>query len=149
MGTSLARSDPSRTESLSGDVFLDGRSFEVTIDLQKLSSDQDYRDRYIRNQMFGSHPTAIFKVSNLPALTDEFKNGEVMIGTISGSLEILGSEVPLEFDLEARDDGSVVYVLARTTFTWEQLNVPKPTARSVVWLEDEVKTEILLELISK
>jgi len=134
------------TDSLNGEVFLDGKPFEVIINLQNLTSDQNYRDRYIRNRMFGSHPTAKFAISTLPELTDGFKNGEVLTGIISGSLTILDSEIPLEFEFEARDDGSVVYVVARTIFTWEQLNVPKPTAKSVVWLEDEVKTEILLNL---
>ena len=60
-------------------------------------------------------------------------------------MSIRGVEVPLTFEIEARHDGSVVYVLGRTTFTWDQLQMPVPSARPVVSVDDEVKVEILLQ----
>ena len=54
--------------------------------------------------------------------------------------------VPLTFEVEARDDGNVVFILGRTTFTWDELQIPKPTARSVVSLDDEVRVEVLLSV---
>lgn len=48
------------------------------------------------------------------------------------------------FDVTARNDGNVINILALTTITWEQLGLPKPTARSVVYLADEVAVQVLL-----
>jgi hypothetical protein len=44
----------------------------------------------------------------------------------------------MSFDLEVRNHGDVLNVLGSTTFTWEQLQIPVPTARSVVSVDDEV-----------
>ena len=63
---------------------------------------------------------------------------------MSGSLQIGDTVTPLEFDVTARRDGSAINILGRTTFTWEQLGLPKPTARSVVYLADEVRVQVLL-----
>ena len=51
---------------------------------------------------------------------------------------------PLVFDVTARKDGNTINILGLTTFTWEQLGLAKPTARSVVYLADEVRVQVLL-----
>ena len=68
-----------------------------------------------------------------------------MTRTVEGVLSIRGIEAPLVFEVEARLDGEVLHVLGRTTFAWEQLEIPVPTARSVVSLADEVRVEVLLQ----
>ncbi len=113
-----------RTTALSGEVHMDGRDSVIEIDLQQLSSDNSFRDRYIRSSMFGEHPT----------------------GEVDGELQIRGVTAPLTFEIEARDDGNVVFILGRTTFTWDDLQIPKPTARSVVSLDDVVRVEVLLSV---
>ena len=57
-----------RTTALSGEVQLGGRPSVIEIDLQQLSSDQEFRDRYVRTRMFGDHPSGIFTVPNLDSL---------------------------------------------------------------------------------
>ena len=37
-----------------------------------------------------------------------------------------------------------INVLGTATFNWEQLGLAKPTARSVVYLADEVRVQVLL-----
>ena len=133
-----------RTESLTGSVHLDGRDSVVEIHLQDLHSDSDFRDRYIRSRMFGDHPTGVFTVKGLDQLPDGFADGESVTEQIEGELLIRGITAPLTFEVEARDDGDVIYILGRTTFTWDGLQIPKPTAQSVVSLNDEVAVEVLL-----
>lgn len=133
-----------RTESLSGNIHLDGGDSVVEIDLQELHSDSEWRDGYIRSQMFGDHPTGVFTVKGLGSLPDGFADGETVTEQIEGELLIRGVAAPLTFDVEARDDGDVIYILGRATFTWDELQIPKPTARSVVSLDDEVAVEVLL-----
>ena len=133
-----------RTTALSGEIHLDGRQSTIEIDLQQLTSDNSFRDRYIRTRMFGEHPTGIFTVDGLNELPDGFAEGEEVSGEISGELSIRGTTTPITFVGEARDDGTVIHMVGRTTFTWDQLQIPKPTAPVVVSLDEEVRVEVLL-----
>ena len=116
----------------------------MTIDLHTLSSDEQFRDRYIRQVMFPSSRTASFTVDGIEGVAESLSEGETITRSVEGVLGIRGIEVPLTFEVEARLDGEVLHVLGRTTFTWEQLEIPVPTARSVVSVADEVRVEVLL-----
>ena len=133
-----------RTNALSGHVSLDGQESVIEIDLLQLSSDSSYRDRYIRERLFANHPTGTFKVQGLDELPDGFTDGDMVSAQVDGELTVRGITTPLTFDVEARDDGDVVFIIGRTSFTWDQLQIPKPTANAVVSLEDEVGVEVLL-----
>ena len=133
-----------RTEELSGEVHLDGRESRVTIDLQTLSSDQAFRDRWTRNRLFGQHPTGTFILPDATPLPDGFTNGDTVETQVTGSLELLGQTFPVTFEIQARDDGDVVVILGKTTFTWDDFGIEKPTAPSVVSIEDEVEVNVLI-----
>ncbi len=133
-----------RTTTMSGEVRLDGGESVIQIDLHTLVSDQQYRDRYVRSRMFGDHQFATFTVPDVGPLPEGFDAGETVTATVSGSLDIRGITVPMEFDIEARDDGSGLFILGRTTFTWQELDIPPPTAPSVASIENEVRVEVLL-----
>ena len=132
-----------RTTALSGEVHFDGRPSVITIDLQKLMSDQARRDRYVRERMFPNDPVATFTLPDAGSLPKEFTDGETAIGQVTGQLDIRGFQAPVAFEIEARDDGDVVYILGRTTFTWEDLGLTAPNL-SFVQVEDEVHVEILI-----
>ena len=136
-----------RTSALSGEVRLDGRPSEVRIDLHQLSSDQSYRDRYVRNRMFPGTPVATFVVDNTGPAPQGLAEGQEVTTQVAGSLQIRDITVPLVFDVEARDDGEIMYIVGRTTFTWDQMDIPTPTAAVVVSIEDEVRVEVLLALV--
>lgn len=133
-----------RTEELSGEIHLDGRESRVSIDLQTLSSDQEFRDRWTRSRLFGQHPTGVFILSDATPLPEGFTEGETVDTQITGTLELLGQTFPVTFDIQARDDGDEVFILGKTTFTWDDFNIEKPTARSVVSIEDEVVVNVLI-----
>lgn len=133
-----------RTEDLSGEIHLDGRESRVSINLQTLSSDQNFRDRWTRNRLFGEHPTGVFILSDATPLPEGFTKGETVDTQITGTLEMLGQTFSVTFDIQARDDGDEVFILGKTTFTWDDFNIEKPTAPSVVSLEDEVVVNVLI-----
>ena len=91
-----------RTTALTGEVHLDGRPSVVEIDLQQLSSDQSFRDRYVRNRMFGEYPVAIFTVEDIGGVPDGLAEGEEVATQVDGSLEVHGGVFPLEFEIQAR-----------------------------------------------
>ena len=133
-----------RTEKLSGEINIEGQPSTIQVDLHSLASDQQYRDRYVQRRMFPDHPTATFTVDAIAELPPEFESGDTFNHQVDGALDLNGQEFPVSFDLEVRNDGDVLNVLGRTVFTWEQLQIPVPTARSVVWVEDEVDVQVLL-----
>lgn len=133
-----------RTDSVTGYLNLDGEPSEVSVDLHSLASDQSFRDRYIRGQMFPNSPVAVFTVNDLDALPPEFFDGETFTRQVSGTLNVNGSDFPLTFDLEIRNDGDVLNVLGRTEFTWDQLQIRVPNVRNIVSVEDKVSVQILL-----
>ena len=129
---------------LTGTVNLDGQPSVVTLDLHSLESDQNFRDQYIRSRMFPDTTEAVVTVDEIPELPQSFFEGEEASGQLDGSLQIGEKVTPLVFDVTARNDGNAINILATTTFTWEQLGLSKPTARSVVYLADEVGVQVLL-----
>ena len=129
---------------LSGTANLGPQPSVVTLDLHSLTSDQSFRDRYVRDRMFPNTPEAVVTVEDLPDLPQSFFEGAEFTGQLEGSLQIGETVTPLVFDLTARHDGDVINVLGLTTFTWEQLGIVTPTARSVVYLAEEVRVQVLL-----
>lgn len=133
-----------RTNALTGEVFLDGRSSAITLDIHQLSSDQDLRDNWVRTRMFPQNRTATFTLNDATPLPDGFSDGDASTFTISGTLEINGLSVPLEFEMEARDDGDVLFILGRTTFEWSDIGLDTPNSRGTISVEEEVRVEVLL-----
>ena len=149
VGEVLARS-PARIEAvmrstdLSGQINIDGEPSTIEVDLHTLSSDQQYRDRYVRSRMFPDDPVASFTVDSVGDLPPEFHSGDEFERPVSGTLSLKGKDFPLTFDLKVRNDGNALNVLGSTVVTWEQLEIPVPTARSVVSIEDDIHVQILL-----
>lgn len=135
-----------QTTGLSGEVRLDGGASVVTVNLHSMESDEPFRDRYVQNRMFPGQPTASVTFGDLTPLPDGFANGDEVAAEVVGTLNINDMDVPLTFEIEARDDSDAVFVLGRSTFTWDQIGEPVPSARVVVSVEDEVRVEVLLAL---
>ena len=129
---------------LAGYANLDGSPSVIVLDLHSLESDQSFRDRYIRQRMFPETPVATVTFERLPDLPPTFFEGEETEGTLEGSLQIGENVAPLTFDVAARHDGSVINVLGRTTFTWEQLGLAKPVFGPVAYLAEEVRVQVLV-----
>ena len=135
------------TTAITGEIHLDGRDSVIEIDLQSLSSDNSFRDRYIRSRMFGEHPTGVVTVKGMSDLPSGFTDGETVTTDIESELLIREVTAPLTFEVEARDEGTEISITGRTTFTWDELQMQKPSARSVVSLDNEVKVEVVLSAV--
>ena len=132
------------TTAITGEIHLDGRDSVIEIDLQSLSSDNSFRDRYIRSRMFGQHPTGVVTVKGMSDLPSGFTSGETVTTEVESELLIREVTAPLTFEVEARDEGAEISITGRTTFTWDDLQMQKPSARSVISLDDEVRVEVTL-----
>lgn len=133
-----------RSSTLTGKVSLDGGISIITIDLHSLRSDQTFRDRYVQRTMFPQDRFATLTIPSVLPLPTGFAAGDEVSAKISGTLTIKGVDVLVPFDVTARDDGDHILILAKTTVTWDQLDLPAPSARSVVSIENDVRVEVLL-----
>ena len=135
-----------RTTDLSGEVRLDGGDSLITLGLQGMTSDNTFRDGYVRNRLLANQQSATLAFGDLTPLPSGFLDGDEVETEVTGTISINGIEAPLTFQVQARDDENVIFVLGRTTFTWADLSMPVPTARAVVSVEDTVRVEVLLSL---
>ena len=136
-----------RTEGLAGGIFLERQLAVFELDLHSMTSDSDRRDGYVRNRMFPDHPTATFTVLDWSHLPDPLPLGEVVTGQIQGELSIKGVTKPLTFEVEVRQDPAKLFVLGRTTFTWDDLELPPPNIPGRIQVKDEVRVEVLLSAV--
>ena len=77
-------------------------------------------------------------------LPEGFAEGEVAATEITGRLDIRGVQVLNTFEIEARDDGDVIFILGRTSFVWEDFGMTAPSIGGFVQVTDEVSVEVLL-----
>ena len=92
-----------------------------------------------------SIPVAVFTVEDIGGIPDGLAEGEEVATTGGWLAGGPRRRLPTHSSrYRRRDDGDSLFILGRTTFTWDQLEVPRPEARSVVSIEDEVRVEILL-----
>ena len=132
------------TTGLSGFVYLDGQPSVIDLDLHSMTSDSDRRDGYVRNRMFPNDRTATFTVNDLGELPDPLPEGEVIARQVQGDLTIMGVTKPVVFEVEARMDPDQLFILGRTTFTWQELEIPPPNIPGRIQVKDEVRVEVLL-----
>lgn len=133
-----------RTKGLSGVIYLDGQPSVIELDLHSMTSDETRRDGYVRSRMFPDDRTATFTVSSLGDLPDPLPEGEEISREVQGELTIKGVTKPITFQVQARKDPGKLFVLGRTTFTWQDLEIPPPNIPGRIQVKDEVQVEVLL-----
>lgn len=136
-----------RTVGISGAIHLDGQPTVIELDLHSMTSDSDRRDGYVRNRMFPDHRMATFTVSDLGDLPDPLPEGEEITREVQGELSIKGVTKPITFEVQARMDPGKLFVLGRTTFTWDDLELPPPNIPGRIEVKDEVRVEVLLSAV--
>ena len=136
-----------RTGDLSGNVYLDGQTSVIEINLHSLTSDQSRRDGYVRDRMFPNDPVATFTVPDLGSLPEPIAVGEPITRQVEGQLSIRGITKPITFEVEARLDPEALFILGRTSFTWDELEIPPPNIPSRIQVKDEVRVEVLLSAV--
>ena len=136
-----------RTGDLSGQVYLDGQTSVIEINLHSLTSDQSRRDGYVQDRMFPNNPVATFTVPDLGPLPEPIAVGESITRQVEGQLSIRGITKPVTFEVVARLDPEALFILGRTSFTWDELEIPPPNIPGRIQVKDEVSVEVLLSAV--
>ena len=136
-----------RTKGITGTIYLDGRPSVIELDLHSMTSDSERRDGYVRNRMFPDDRTATFTVTSLGDLPNPLPEGEEISREVQGELSIKGVAKPITFQVQARRDPGKLFVLGRTTFAWQDLEIPPPNIPGRIQVKDEVQVEALLSAV--
>jgi hypothetical protein len=137
-----------RTGGVTGEIDLSAGTASLVIDLRSLRSDSTRRDRYIRNQLFPSQPSATITVSKFPDIPEEFAEGESFIATVMETVNVNGTDAEIEFEIESRLDPDRLLVLVTGDFTWADFGISAPTSRTFV-VKDDVHVEVLVSAVPK
>ncbi len=130
------------------DGSVDSSRSRIALDLSTFSSDQDRRDRFIRDRVFevDQHPTAVF----VPTTTigspfpDDPEAGLPIVGfQLVGDMTVHGVTQEITWDVLATyDDDGVVEGKAQTSFSFSTFDLMQPEFPFLLSVEDEIRLEI-------
>ncbi len=144
-----AKTAVGRTPQVEGSLTIDGTTVtEVTIvaDLTALTSDSDRRDGALRDQAIqtGQFPDATFELTEPIELGSVPGEGEPVTVEAVGTLTLHGVTRPVTLDLEAQRTGEVIVVTGQLPILFADYGIEKPSAFSVLSVEDNGIMELQL-----
>ena len=116
----------------------------ITVALAGLTSDEDRRDRYVRNNTLGTSgfPNAELVVTGVEGLDWPFPDSGQTTFRLNSDLTIRDVTGPVTWDVEAEASDGVVSGQARTVITFDQFDLSKPSLAFIVSVEDEIRLEL-------
>ncbi len=143
------------TDRVSGTIALNsaGRviaeASRIVVDVEGLTSDQERRDRYVRNRLLEAerYPTVEIQPTALEELPVPLPTSGSRNLTMEGMLTIRGTERPTTWDVEARFSPDAVTGTARTAFTFEQFRLTQPRVPIVASVADTILLEYDFNLL--
>jgi polyisoprenoid-binding protein YceI len=146
-----AKTAVGRTPDVTGTVTLDGttiRSASFEVDMTTLTTDDARRDNALRGQAIetGRFPTATFALTQPIELAKIPANGEKITANAVGDLTLHGVTKQVTFPVEAQHNGSVITVVGQLEVLFSDYSISRPSAASVLSVEDKGVMEIQLFL---
>jgi polyisoprenoid-binding protein YceI len=145
------------THGITGSLVFDtsGKAVEdsslITIDVAQLKTDQERRDKYIRENTMetAKYPT----VTIVPSYERGFSGIPPASGTAAitfgGKLTVHGVTIPTIWHGTANFAGDEITGTMATSFTFDDIKMKKPSRAIVLTVEDTVKLEYDFHLIKK
>ena len=141
------------TKSVEGNIKID-RNGQIDksnslmqVNLADLKSDSSYRDRYVKNKTLETnvYKYAKFIPSEAIGANWPLPISESIEFKLIGDMTIKTTTKRLTWIIKCSNNGSNLIGKATTEFTFEDFNITKPSAMSVVSVEDEIRLEIDFE----
>ncbi|MFD0587422.1 YceI family protein [Paenibacillus sp. GCM10027627] len=140
-------------DSVTGDWLFDlnnpnNMTGEGIVDLASLSSGNSQRDSHIASPDFlqtDAHPTATFKASSFELNTSEWKEGQVVPLSISGTMNVKGIDKEVVFDSQALYSENSLKLSGTTKVTFEDFGLTNPH-KVVLSTENELTVRLELQL---
>jgi len=140
-----------KTRAVSGDIFLtpEGLVSEepsaFKVDLSTLASDEGRRDNYIKQNTLqtDTFPFAEFEIDQVQGFPADYAEGEEVELTLTGRMTIRETELPLTFQVKARQSGDTLTAVADTNFKMTDFGLDPPQL-AFVSVEDGVQVQVVL-----
>jgi polyisoprenoid-binding protein YceI len=141
-----------RTPNVSGTLTLSGTTItavEVTGNLFTLQSDDDRRDRSLRQQALetSQFPNATFKLTEPLQLGSLPADGATFSTTAKGELTLHGVTRPISIDLSGTRQGGVITITGSMTIVFADYNIRKPSSFLVLSVDDHGVMELQLHFV--
>ena len=141
------------TKSVEGNIKIDSNgqidksNSLMQVNLDDLKSDSSYRDRYVKNKTLETniYKYAKFIPSEAIGANWPLPISETIEFKLIGDMTIKTTTKRLTWIIKCSNNGSNLIGKATTEFTFEDFNITKPSAMSVVSVEDEIRLEIDFE----
>ncbi|MYA61748.1 MAG: YceI family protein [Dehalococcoidia bacterium] len=116
----------------------------IAVAVGGLTSDEDRRDRYVRNNTLSTSefPSAELVVTGVEGLDWPFPDSGETTFRLSGDMTIREVTGPVTWDVEAQSTSGAVTGQARTVITFDQFDLSKPSLAFIVSVEDEIRLEL-------
>jgi len=140
-----------KTRAVSGDIFLttEGLASEepsaFRVDLSTLASDEGRRDNYIKQNTLqtDTFPFAEFAIDEVQGFPADYPEGEEVELTLTGRMTIRETQLPLTFQVKARQSGDTLTAVADTNFKMTDFGLDPPQL-AFVSVEDGVQLQVVL-----
>ena len=141
------------TKSVEGNIKIDSNgqidksNSLMQVNLDDLKSDSSYRDRYVKNKTLETniYKYAKFIPSEAIGANWPLPISETIEFKLIGDMTIKTTTKRLTWIIKCSNNGSNLIGKATTEFTFGDFNITKPSAMSVVSVEDEIRLEIDFE----
>lgn len=134
-----------KTEAITGTFYLtaDGTALETsltssfTVDVSRLTSDEDRRDRRVREALETDlFPTATFVVESVDGLPATIPEEGTVEFTMTGKLTLHGVERTVTWSVEATREQNVISAIANLEFQFAEYDISPPNIGGFVSVED-------------
>lgn len=136
------------TENVEGQIQVDLQDLAaplgdttITADLGALTSDQDRRDKWLRENgggpQFGSSPPASFTATAINGLPAAYAEGEEVQFELSGDMTVRGATVPVVFAVTAVVSGDTLSGTAETRLLMSDFGIQPPNFARTLSVADE------------
>ena len=116
----------------------------ITVAVAGLTSDEDRRDRYVRNNTLSTSrfPSAEFVVTDAPDLDWPFPDSGETTFLLIGDMTIREVTSLVKWEVEAKSVDGQVSGRAKAVITFDQFDLSKPSLAFIVSVEDEIRLEL-------
>lgn len=140
-----------KTRAISGDIFLTreglaaDRPSVFEVDLRTLESDEARRDNYIKRNTLqaDTFPFAEFVIDEVQGFPTDYTEGEEVELVLKGRMTIRETQLPLTFQVKARQAGDTLTAVADTQFNMTDFGLDPPQL-AFVSVEDGVQLQVVI-----
>ena len=129
-------------------VIVDGivTEMSIVVDMQTLTSDDDRRDRAIRNKALETNafPVGSFTLAESIELPTVATDGQPFAATAVGALELHGVKNRIELVIEAQFVDGVIVVVGSAPILFEDYDIAPPTSPALLSVDDAGEMEFQL-----